>query len=99
MNDLGTTLRRIRQGRGLTLDQVATSLGVKRQAVSKWELGGTDLPISRLSELGALLGFTLAIDDSHESLDRKELRRLISLADDSATAALLGVARHLVKDL
>ncbi|MCB5942574.1 helix-turn-helix domain-containing protein [bacterium 210820-DFI.6.52] len=37
----GEKLQRLRRREGLSQEQLATSLGVSRQAVSKWELGGS----------------------------------------------------------
>ena len=37
--NLGSNIRALRQRKGLTQEQVSTSLGVSYQAVSKWETG------------------------------------------------------------
>jgi transcriptional regulator with XRE-family HTH domain len=96
---VGPTIRKIRQSRGLTLDEVASALGVKRQAVSKWELGHNDLPVSRLEELGGVLGFDVQLDARGTSAEKAELLRLVQLADEPSIVVLLGLARHIVKEL
>ncbi len=39
MMPIETTIRQLRQARGLTQEQVARALGVSAPAVSKWETG------------------------------------------------------------
>jgi transcriptional regulator with XRE-family HTH domain len=53
---IGQRIRELRLGRGLTLQQVATALGVTRASVSKWEQGHTHPEHSRLEELARLFG-------------------------------------------
>ena len=52
---LGETLRDKRVERGMTQELVAESLGVSRQAVSKWESGKTDPCTANLLALADLL--------------------------------------------
>ena len=47
-------------GRGLTLQEVATVLGVTRASVSKWEQGNSHPEYSRLEELARLFGVPAA---------------------------------------
>ena len=47
-------------GRGLTLQEVATVLGVTRASVSKWEQGHSHPEYSRLEELARLFGVPAA---------------------------------------
>lgn len=53
---LGETIRDFRQRRGMTQEFVAESLGVSRQAVSKWESGRSDPSTSNLLALSRLFG-------------------------------------------
>jgi len=53
---IGQRIRELRLGMGLTLQQVATALGVTRASVSKWELGHSHPEYSRLEELSRLFG-------------------------------------------
>jgi len=53
---LSQRLRELRLGKGLTLHQVATELGVTRASVSKWELGQSHPEFSRLEQLARILG-------------------------------------------
>lgn len=52
---LGERIRAVRQARGMTQEFVAESLGVSRQAVSKWESGASDPSTSNLLALAKLL--------------------------------------------
>ena len=57
---IGQRIRELRLGRGLTLQQVATVLGVTRASVSKWEQGHTHPEYSRLEQLAQLFGVPCA---------------------------------------
>lgn len=78
-------IRELRLEAGLTQPQLATILGVTKNAVTNWEAGSTRLDISMLSPLCDALGTT--VDDllSHKtdqitSEEWKFLRRLRSLS-------------------
>ena len=53
---LGGELRRLRQKRGLTLSQLAASLGWRKFEVAFYELGRTQLPPERFAPLARALG-------------------------------------------
>ena len=57
---IGQRIRELRLGRGLTLQEVATVLGVTRASVSKWEQGHSHPEHSRLEELARLFGVPAA---------------------------------------
>lgn len=57
---IGQRIRELRLGRGLTLQEVATVLGVTRASVSKWEQGHSHPEFSRLEELARLFGVPAA---------------------------------------
>ena len=57
---IGQRIRELRLGRGLTLQEVATVLGVTRASVSKWEQGNSHPEYSRLEELARLFGVPAA---------------------------------------
>lgn len=54
----GERLRAFRTGKDLTLDAVATAVGVKRSAVGHWEAGIREPTLSELVALARLLGTT-----------------------------------------
>ena len=58
---LGETLKAHRTSRGFTQEYVAESLGVSRQAVSKWENGAADPSTANLMALAKLYG--LSVDE------------------------------------
>ena len=53
---LGETIKAYRMERNMTQGFVAESLGVSRQAVSKWEMGASDPSTSNLLALAKLYG-------------------------------------------
>lgn len=64
---LGETLRELRTERNMTQEFVAESLGVSRQAVSKWENGSSEPSTSNL----------VAIAKLYEVLPEELLKKLI----------------------
>ena len=55
---LGETIKAYRMERNMTQEFVAESLGVSRQAVSKWEKGASDPSTSNLLALAKLYGIS-----------------------------------------
>ena len=55
----GATIRSLREKKGLTQAQLATSLGISTQAVSKWETGRGLPDISLIGALAAALGVSV----------------------------------------
>ena len=53
---LGETIKAYRMERNMTQEFLAESLGVSRQAVSKWEMGTSDPSTSNLLALAKLYG-------------------------------------------
>lgn len=56
---IGENIRLLRQGKGLTQEQVAQQLGVTYQAVSKWENDANTPDIALLPEIAALFGVSI----------------------------------------
>ena len=52
----GERIRRGREAKALTQEELAEALGVSRQAVSKWERGEADPSTANLLALGRLYG-------------------------------------------
>ena len=51
MNEVKTTIRQLRQEKGINQEQLAEQLHVTRQAVSNWENGKTQPDIETLSQI------------------------------------------------
>lgn len=74
---------RLRKIRGITQDELASAVGVSRQAVYKWECGQSYPEASKLVELKALFGISIddLLDDSYEiAMPEKKKRKRISRA-------------------
>lgn len=71
---IGTTVRRLREARGLTQEQVAIHLGLKRDQVSKSESGVRRFDLAELYDLAHLLGTSI------DSLLGKERPDTLALA-------------------
>ncbi len=86
MRDVGKNIKDLRQGRGLTQDELAEKLFVSRQTVSNYELGRTRPDIDMLEKLAQVLETDLntllyGLPDREEKrrvLKKKLLRLLIA---------------------
>ena len=62
MNDIGKNIRRLREERGLTQEELAIRIGYQtRTAINKIELGMRDLPQSKIVLCAEALGVTPAV--------------------------------------
>lgn len=80
-------LVRLRKIRGLTQDELASAVGVSRQAVYKWECGQSYPEVSKLLEIKILFGISIddLLDDSYEiPLPEKKKRKRSTKARDVA---------------
>lgn len=59
MNKVHTTIKRLRQDRGINQEQLAEQLHVTRQAVSSWETGKTQPDIETLTQLAEFFGVSV----------------------------------------
>lgn len=83
-------LVRLRKIRGLTQDELASAVGVSRQAVYKWECGQSYPEVSKLLEIKILFGISIddLLDDSYEiPLPEKKKRRRSTKAKDVTVEA------------
>lgn len=56
MASIGENIHKYRKLRGLTLEQVADKIGVKKQTIQKYEKGViTNIPIERIDQLSSVL--------------------------------------------
>lgn len=71
---------RLRRIRGITQDELASAVGVSRQAVYKWECGQSYPEVMKLVEIKALFGISIddLLDESYEIAlpDRKKRKRI-----------------------
>lgn len=56
---LGTTISRLRAGRGFSQEELANALGVSRQSVSKWETDSSVPELDKLVRLSDMFGVSL----------------------------------------
>ena len=61
MKQIGKNIKKHRQARGMTQDQLAEKLNVTRQAVSSWETGKTQPDIGTLTALAEHLGISMEV--------------------------------------
>jgi transcriptional regulator with XRE-family HTH domain len=59
MSDLGLTIRVLREGLGLSPDELAQKVGVTRSAVSAWETNANGVGHKRLKKLADALGVSV----------------------------------------
>ncbi len=56
MNIIGLNLKKLRESKGLTQNEVAHYLSISRSAIAQYESGGRNVPISHLLKLSDLYG-------------------------------------------
>ena len=73
---LGKKLQLLRKARGISQEQLAETLGVSRQAVSKWELDATLPDTGNIIALGKMFGVTtdyLLIEEAEAAAQEKHM--------------------------
>ena len=70
----GPRLRELREGSGLTQDQLAEKVGVKRDAVARWEAGKREPGWSNVLALATALAVDVAAFNQ-EPAERGEVKR------------------------
>lgn len=71
----GQKIKSLRKTLGLTQTELGEKLGVKKNAVSKWECGRVDdIPMSKIKSMALLFGVTASclIDDDAAIMPREE---------------------------
>lgn len=98
-SSLGETLRRLRQGRKLSLNDVATGTGISPSFLSLVENGRSDITIGRLTRLVEF--FEVSITDilpnpqaAEPDIVRASERRLIHSPAEGIDVYMLGVDTH-----
>ena len=69
MSTIGKNIKKKRNEKGITQDQLAEKLNVARQTVSSWEMGRTEPDVDTLTKLAEVLDVTeedLIYDDQPE---------------------------------
>lgn len=59
MNNVGTNIRKFREAKGATQENMAEALNMTRQAVSNWECGKTEPDIDTLHRISQYLGVSI----------------------------------------
>ncbi|MHB2029810.1 MAG: helix-turn-helix domain-containing protein [Acidimicrobiales bacterium] len=57
--ETGAVLKTLRERAGLTQRELAERLGIHQPAVARWEAGRVRIPVNRLEEIVAELGYGL----------------------------------------
>ncbi len=93
---LSTNLKRFRQEKGLTQEQLAGALGVSPQAVSKWETSETYPDGDLLVPLAAQLGVSLDTLLGNPAVSMADIaRRIIQLIGQTPAEARFQLARDI----
>ena len=78
MNIVSNSIKKLREERGMTQDELAEKLNVTRQAVSNWETGKTQPDIETLTQLAEI--FDVSVERLIYGSERKE--RIINVSRD-----------------
>lgn len=66
--EIGESIRKIRESRGLTQEQLGEKMNISRSTISKIESGKFNLSIDYLFKFALALGFDIVL---HESINEK----------------------------
>jgi len=78
MINLGNKIRELRKQKGITQEQLASSLSLSAQAVSKWEMGGGYPDIATLPVIAAYFGVSLdALFDYDPKNIEEEIQKIL----------------------
>jgi HTH-type transcriptional regulator/antitoxin HipB len=79
----GAKVRAIRLARGWTTTELASRLGVSRQAIEHWESGRRSPPEKRWERIASVLGVEVALDlrPSAEAMDEHAAEIVLRLAE------------------
>jgi transcriptional regulator with XRE-family HTH domain len=90
MEHFGTRLKRFREARGWTQEQLALELDVSKATISKWESGHTEPRLSNLLQLHALcVRMGLDINDLTQKSDASFVIHDASFKTQSSDESLL----------
>lgn len=93
--EVGATLRRLREARGLSLEQLARRVGLGKTGVQAIESGRSGAPLDRLQALASALGASLVVEvraPEAAALERA-LQAAVEALPEERRALLLRVAR------
>ena len=93
--NIGNHIKRLRQQKGLTQDQVAEELGVSYQAVSKWENNANTPDIALLPRIADLFGVSIDSLFSDRIADSAELQPF--MRDDDVIRVVQMRGRRVLK--
>ena len=83
MFEFSDIMKTLRKQRGLTQEQIAETLGVSCQAISKWETGGSFPDISLLPVIADYYGVSIDYLLGHDTGKRmEEIDRVCAQAED-----------------
>lgn len=86
--DIGERIRRLRQERGITQEELAGEVGVSRSAVAQWETGRAGQLTGNLARIADVLGVGL------EQLTHGRIKRSNPQAGNADELALLRLYRE-----
>ena len=73
---LNEKLKRLREEKGLSQNELAVELNVARQTISKWELGIREPDLVTIKSICRFFNCSLSelVDDDHETIREDELK-------------------------
>ena len=93
--EVGATLRRLREARGVSLEQLGRRVGLGKTGVQAIESGRSGAPLDRLQALADALGAVLSVEVCAPDVAAEErvIRDAIHALPEERRALLLRVAR------
>lgn len=90
-------LYQLRREKGLSQEQLSAMLNVSRQAVSKWEAGGSMPELEKLIALSDIFGVSVDYLVRDNTLEREQQKTVVTTADNVNVMEQLGEIKQYIK--
>lgn len=91
MENMGNQIKRARQLRGLSQEELGKAIGTTKSAVSKYELGHREPSFSQLRQIADALNVTIGYLQGYDAIDAKEVMDAAGSGDFRTLEKLLGM--------
>jgi transcriptional regulator with XRE-family HTH domain len=89
-------LLQLRREKGLSQEQLADMLNISRQAISKWEAGGTMPELEKLMAISDIFGVSVDYLVRDNTVEREQAKTVVTTADNATVMEQLGEIKQYI---